>query len=109
MVSRASGAIRVVSLYAPNGRVVGSPFYAGKLKWFERVRRWLDETAKPDEPLVLGGDLNATPTDEDVWDAVAAHGGTHVSPPEREALAALRDFGLVDAYRVAAGDAPGRF
>src|SRR3954451_15879500 len=54
MVSAVCGGIRFVSLYAPNGRVVGSPFYAGKLKWFERLRRWLDETASPDEPLVLG-------------------------------------------------------
>jgi exodeoxyribonuclease-3 len=81
----------------------------GKLRWFERLRRWLDETASPDEPLVLGGDLNATPTDADVWDAVRAHGGTHVSEPERAALASLREWGLVDAYRAAAGDAPGRF
>src|SRR2546421_5962457 len=45
-VSEPGGAngLRVVSLYAPNGRVVGSPFYAGKLRWFERARRWLDET-----------------------------------------------------------------
>jgi exodeoxyribonuclease III len=109
MVSAVCGGIRFVSLYAPNGRVVGSPFYAGKLRWFERVRRWLDETARPDEPLVIGGDLNATPTDADVWDPVAAHGGTHVSEPEREALARLREWGLTDAYRAAAGDAPGRF
>jgi exodeoxyribonuclease-3 len=109
MVSAVCGDLRVVSLYAPNGRVVGSPFYEGKLRWFERVRRWLDETRRPDEPLVLGGDMNATPTDADVWSAARAHGGTHVSPPERAALAALRDWGLTDAYRAAAGDAPGRF
>jgi len=109
MVSAVCGGIRIVSLYAPNGRVVGSPFYEGKLRWFARLRRWLDESCSPHEPLVLGGDLNATPTDEDVWDAVAAHGGTHVSPAEREALAALRNWGLVDAYRAAAGEAPGRF
>ena len=109
MVSAVCGGIRFVSLYAPNGRVVGSPFYAGKLRWFERVRRWLDETVSPDEPLVIGGDLNATPTDADVWDPVAAHGGTHVSEPEREALARLREWGLTDAYRASAGDAPGRF
>jgi len=58
---------------------------------------------------VLGGDLNATPTDDDVWNAVAAHGGTHVSEPERAALASLRDWGLVDAYRQAVPDAAGRF
>jgi exodeoxyribonuclease-3 len=99
MVSGVTGGIRFVSLYAPNGRVVGSPFYEGKLRWFERLRRWLDETRTPDEPLVLGGDLNATPSDEDVWSAARAHGGTHVSPPEREALARLREWGLEDLYR----------
>ena len=108
MVSAVCGGVRVVSLYAPNGRVVGSPFYEGKLRWFERLARWLAETRSPDEPLVLGGDYNVTPADEDVWDAVQAHGGTHVSEPERVALARLREWGLVDAYRALRPE-PGRF
>jgi len=108
MVSAVCGGIRFVSLYAPNGRVVGSPFYAGKLRWFERVRRWLDETVSPDEPLVIGGDLNATPTDADVWDPVAAHGGTHVSEPERVAFGKLSAWGLTDAYRLHHKE-PGRY
>jgi exodeoxyribonuclease-3 len=108
MVSAVCGGVRFVSLYAPNGRVVGSPFYEGKLHWFERLSRWLDGTRSPGEPLVLGGDYNVTPSDDDVWDAVAAHGGTHVSEPERAALARLREWGLVDAYR-AVNQAPGRF
>ena len=100
MMSAVCGGVRFVCLYAPNGRVVGSPFYEGKLLWFERVHRWLVETQSPDELLVVGGDLNATPGDEDVWDPAAAHGGTHVSEPERAALARLRDWGLIDLYRV---------
>jgi len=108
MVSAVCGGVRVVSLYAPNGRVVDSPFYEGKLRWFERLSRWLAETRSPAEPLVLGGDYNVTPTDDDVWDAVAAHGGTHVSERERAALARLRTWGLEDAFR-AVNDAPGRF
>ena len=99
MVSAVCGGIRVASLYAPNGRVVGSPFYDGKLRWFDRLSRWLSETRSPDEPLILGGDYNITPSDADVWDAVAAHGGTHVSEPERAALARLRSWGLDDAFR----------
>jgi exodeoxyribonuclease-3 len=101
--------IRVVSLYAPNGRVVGSPFYDGKLRWFRRVRRWLDETRRPDEPLVIGGDFNVAPVDADVWDPRLAHGGTHVSEPEREAFRGLLEWGLRDAYRGAHPDARGRF
>ena len=99
MVSARCGGIRFVSLYAPNGRVVDSPWYAGKLRWFERLRAWLEEDADVGEALVIGGDLNVTPTDEDVWDAARAHGSTHVSRPEREALATLRAWGLTDLYR----------
>jgi exodeoxyribonuclease-3 len=100
--------IRVVTLYAPNGRVVGSPFYEGKLRWFDRVRAWLDETRDPAEQLILGGDLNVAPTDADVWDAKAVHGGTHVSGPERDAFGRLLEWGLVDAYRSRRAE-PGRF
>jgi len=108
MVSAVCGGVRFASLYAPNGREVGSPFYEGKLRWFERLRRWLDETRERAEPLVLGGDLNVAPADEDVWDPAAAHGGTHVSEPERAAFLALLDWGLVDAYRAHHAE-PGRF
>jgi exodeoxyribonuclease-3 len=108
MVSAVCGGVRVVSLYAPNGRIVGSPFFEGKLRWFERLARWLAETRSPDEPLVLGGDYNVTPAPEDVWSEVKAHGGTHVSEPERAALAGLRAWGLVDAYRALRPE-PGRF
>ena len=85
--------LRVVSLYAPNGRIVGSPFYAGKLAWFERLARWLREAPTSTAPLVVGGDFNVAPTDIDVWDAAAVHGGTHVSEPERAAFRALLDGG----------------
>jgi exodeoxyribonuclease-3 len=108
MVSAVCGGVRVVSLYAPNGREVGSPFFEGKLRWFERLSRWLSETRSPEEPLVLGGDYNVTPADIDVWSPARAHGGTHVSEPEREALAGLRAWGLVDTYRTQRPDA-GRF
>lgn len=99
MIGAVCGGIRMVSLYAPNGRIVGSPFFAGKLAWFERLHRWLTEECSPEEPLLLGGDFNVTPTDDDVWDAAAVHGGTHVSPAERQALRQLEGWGLADVYR----------
>ena len=98
MVSAVIGGIRF-SLYAPNGRVVDSPFYVGKLRWYERLLRWVRDALPVGEPLVVGGDMNVAPTDIDVWDGGPAHGGTHVSPPEREAFAAARSSGLVDGYR----------
>ena len=108
MLAATVDGIRFVSLYAPNGRIVGSPFYTGKLAWFERLARWIREDADVTGSLVLGGDLNVAPTDMDVWDADAVHGGTHVSEPERAAFRALLDLGLTDAYRSKRSE-PGRF
>jgi exodeoxyribonuclease-3 len=99
MVSAVSGGIRVTSIYAPNGRVVDSPFYVGKLRWYERLARWVAESLPVGEPAVVGGDFNVAPTDTDVWAAARAHGGTHVSPPERAAFALLLEHGLIDGYR----------
>jgi exodeoxyribonuclease-3 len=107
MLSLVAHGIRFVSLYAPNGRVVGSPFFTGKLAWYERLARWLAERGDSGD-IVVGGDFNVAPADADVWDARAAHGGTHVSPPERAAFRRLVDGGLVDAYRSRHAEA-GRF
>jgi exodeoxyribonuclease-3 len=100
MISAECGGVRIVSVYAPNGRVVGSPFYAAKLEWFDRLSRWLNDALRDNVPLVVGGDLNVAPQDADVWDPRACYGGTHVSGPEREAFARLCRAGLVDAYRL---------
>ncbi len=113
MLAATVGGIRVVSLYAPNGRVVDSPFYTGKLAWFARLARWIGDDLAAGAggaggSMVLGGDLNVAPTDVDVWDPKAAHGGTHVSEPERAAFRALLAAGLTDAYR-ARHEEPRRF
>jgi exodeoxyribonuclease-3 len=99
MIGATCGGVRIVSVYAPNGRSVGSVFYEAKLAWFDRLARWLGVAARSDDPLVLGGDLNVAPADIDVWDPAACHGGTHVSEPERKAFARLCEWGLVDIYR----------
>jgi exodeoxyribonuclease-3 len=95
------GGIRVWSLYAPNGRTPGSAHYAYKLAWFAAFRAALAaelEAAELEgEPrLVAAGDFNVAPTDDDVWDPKVFVGSTHVTPPERQALAELRALGLRD-------------
>jgi len=108
MVSAVCGGVRVVSIYAPNGRALDTPFYQAKLAWFERLARWLRETQDPAQPLVIGGDFNVAPEDMDVYDMADFAGATHVSPAERAAVAALREWGLVDAYRLHHPE-PGKF
>ncbi len=108
MISAVCRGIRVVSVYAPNGRALDTPFYRAKLAWFDRLARWLREACDPAEPLLIGGDFNVAPEDADVYDMADFAGATHVSEPERAAVAALREWGLVDAYRLHHPE-PGRF
>jgi exodeoxyribonuclease III len=88
--------IRVVSVYVPNGRVPDSEHYRYKLDWMDALRRAV--AAGPDATVVCG-DMNIAPTDDDVFDPDAYIGQTHVTPPEREALAALQALGLRDVVR----------
>ncbi len=100
LVAATCGGIRVHSLYVPNGRSVDSEFYVAKLGWLEELRRFLERTCDPAEPVVAAGDFNVAPDDRDVWDPAEVSGATHVSEPERAALRSLEEWGLVDAFRL---------
>lgn len=91
--------VRVASVYVPNGREVGSDFYARKLAWLDRLVEWVDAHQRPTDPIALMGDFNVAPEDRDVWSMAAFEGATHVTAAERAALARLRGWGFVDAFR----------
>ena len=59
---------RVINLYVPNGQSVGSDKYEYKLRWLEALEAWLREELKSHERLVVMGDFNIAPDDEDVHD-----------------------------------------
>jgi exodeoxyribonuclease III len=90
------GGVRVWSVYVPNGREVGHPHYAYKLEWLEALRLTAQREAPGELPFAILGDYNIAPSDEDVYDRAAFEGSTHVTEPERAALAALRETGLSD-------------
>ena len=95
-VSATCGGIRVVSVYVPNGRTPGSEHYEYKLAWLASLR---DMVAAGSEAVCVCGDMNIAPTDADVFDPEAYVGQTHVTPPERAALAELEALGLHDVVR----------
>lgn len=99
LVSATCGPVRVSSVYVPNGRAIDDPHYQYKLSWLARLRRHLEETCRPDGNVVVCGDFNIAPEDIDVWDPTFFVGSTHVTQPERDALAAVREWGLVDVFR----------
>jgi exodeoxyribonuclease-3 len=95
-VAATCGGVRVVSVYVPNGRTVDSDHYRYKLAWLASLREVL--AASP-EATVVCGDLNIAPTVGDVFDPDAFAGQTHVTPPERAALADIEGLGFHDVVR----------
>jgi len=95
-VSATCGGVRIVSVYVPNGREPGSEHYEYKLAWLAALKEMV---AARSEPVVVCGDINIAPTDADVFDPDAYAGQTHVTAPERDALADLQSLGLRDVVR----------
>ncbi|MEZ3161546.1 exodeoxyribonuclease III [Microbacterium sp. BWT-B31] len=96
------GGVEVWSLYVPNGRTLQDPHYYYKLDWLAALTAYTRDTLdeNPDLALALVGDFNIAPTDADNGDPTVVPGfSTHVSPPEREAFAALEAAGLTDVVR----------
>ncbi len=95
-VAATCGGMRVHCLYVPNGREPDSDHYRYKLAWLAALREVI--AAGPADAMVLG-DINIAPTDEDVFDPGAFAGQTHVTPPERAALAEILALGFHDVVR----------
>jgi exodeoxyribonuclease III len=105
VVSTKTGALRVVSLYLPNGNG-GEEKYSYKLSWMDRLAKFSDERLKLEEHLVLAGDYNVIPTPLDAKRPEAWVNDALFLRPTREKFRALINLGLIDAIRAVsdAGD-----
>jgi len=99
ILAATTGAMRIVNLYVPNGQAVGSVKYEYKLRWLLALTEWLRGELSRHANVVVLGDFNIAPEDRDVHDPAAWAGSVHVSEPERLALRALLETGLVDVFR----------
>ena len=95
-VGASCGDVRLWSVYVPNGREPGHDHYRYKLAWLASLRDVVAADVARTDRLAVMGDFNVAPTDADVWDPAVFTESTHVTPPERAALAALLEVGLVD-------------
>ena len=92
--------LRVISAYCPNGQSVGSDKYEYKLTWFRALHDWLEQELARYPDLVILGDYNVAPADEDVHDPAAWEGSILVSEAERLAFRKLLKLGRSDTFRM---------
>jgi exodeoxyribonuclease-3 len=98
-VAATCGGIRVHSVYVPNGREPDSDHYRYKLAWLAALRVAVIAENPAGQSVLVCGDMNIAPADADVFDRDAFIGHTHVTAPERAALASLQAAGLRDVVR----------
>ena len=100
VIAATIGDIRVYSIYAPNGQAVGSPAYDYKLAWYARLGNCIREKESALQRLVICGDFNVAPNDEDVHDPTLWRGAIMCSEGERAAFRELCKLGLSDTLRL---------
>jgi exodeoxyribonuclease-3 len=108
VVSYGGGAIRVVSLYLPNGNPLGGDRFAYKLAWMERLRAYASARLADEEAFVLAGDYNVIPQPEDARFPDNWRKDALFQPETRAAFRRLVNLGLTDAFRACQGE-PGHF
>ena len=100
VIAASVAGVRVICVYVPNGQSIESDKFVYKLAWLRALTRYLADELRQYPNLVVIGDYNIAPTDEDVYDSVAWGDGVLVSPAEREAFHNLLALGLVDSFRL---------
>lgn len=99
LVAATVAGLRLVNLYCPQGQSVDSPKFAYKLQFFSALRDWLAAGLAEGPPLVVLGDMNVAPREEDLWDASKFENVPSFHPLEHEQWQALEALGLRDAVR----------
>lgn len=99
VITTKTGAVRIASIYAPNGNPVDSEKYPYKLRWMDRLISHTKQLLRDEEPLVLAGDFNIIPAEQDVWDANAWKDDALFKLESRTKLRELVNLGLTDAFR----------
>jgi exodeoxyribonuclease-3 len=107
-VSTAQGALRVASIYLPNGNPAPGEKYQYKIRWMERLFNYAHERLTLEEPLVMAGDYNVIPTPADVHNPAAWTTDALFLPETRAKFRTLANLGLTDAIR-AVSDDPGLY
>jgi exodeoxyribonuclease-3 len=100
LLSTKVGRIQIINVYVPNGQAVGTDKYEFKLDWLARLREFFESHYDTRKPVLLCGDFNVAPEDRDVHNPKLWEGRILFSKPERAAVERVREWGLVDAFRL---------
>jgi len=91
--------IRIYNLYFPNGQALDSDKFHYKMNWLEALQQQIEKEQQTHEKIIVMGDYNIAPADEDVHDPAEWRNKVHCSAIERSQLRRLLNKGFTDCYR----------
>ena len=91
--------VRVAAIYLPNGNPIDTPKFPYKIAWMDRLIARAKDLLETEQPVVLGGDYNVCPTDDDLWDPVVMAGDALTQPESRGRFRSLLNLGYTEAWR----------
>ncbi|NQY42568.1 MAG: exodeoxyribonuclease III [Legionellales bacterium] len=91
--------IRIINVYVPNGESLESEKYIYKLKWLDALNRKIQDSLRDYGKVLVMGDFNIAPTDQDVYDSQVWQDRVLVSDEERTAFQNILSLGLHDLFR----------
>jgi exodeoxyribonuclease-3 len=107
IVSLPGKAMRVASVYVPNGQSADSDKFPYKLRFLDRLHAHLQGVLAHQEMLVVGGDYNIAPQDKDVHAPLAWQGSVLTHDEVRKRLRRITNLGMYDAFRLCHADIGG--
>jgi len=104
LIAATVNGVRIVNTYIPNGTELWTDKFDFKLDWLQRLRKFFDSTCDEESHVLLCGDFNVAPDEEDVWNVKNWEGKLHFTIPERAALYHVKLWGFTDVFRKKNGD-----
>ena len=107
LISAKVDGVHFATVYCPNGKRLEHDDYGRKLEWFDDLLAWMNAEVRPSDPFVLCGDFNIVPTGLDSWNEERFAGDIFHTDAERERLASIQRWGLMDLWRETYPEEPG--
>jgi len=91
--------IDILNVYVPNGQAPATPAFEYKRDFLRELRAVLARRYRPEQALVVAGDFNVAPEDDDVYDPARLRGSICFHPDEQADFSHLKAWGLQDLFR----------
>ncbi len=91
--------IKLINIYLPNGNPIESSKFNYKIEWMNKFNEYIKTFINNNIPVIIGGDFNVIPNDEDVYSPENFKNDACAHPTTRKYFRELLNFGFTDTVK----------